>query len=101
VLFVIGTIFPTAPLSTVMSNRFGYRPVVMLGGFLISLGTITTAFTKTITEMYITMGVVAGKCTFCVSLYVGYIFWDPNCFITKYVKLMKVDLFSILNFALC
>ncbi|KAG1968344.1 monocarboxylate transporter [Pimephales promelas] len=43
-----------------MSNRFGYRPVVMLGGFLISLGTITTAFTKTITEMYITMGVVAG-----------------------------------------
>ncbi|KAK7167927.1 hypothetical protein R3I94_002099 [Phoxinus phoxinus] len=50
----------TAPLSTVMSNRFGYRPVVMLGGFLISLGTISTAFTKTITEMYITMGVVAG-----------------------------------------
>ncbi|XP_067274819.1 solute carrier family 16 member 6b [Pseudorasbora parva] len=50
----------TAPLSTVMSNRFGYRPVVMLGGLLISLGTITTAFTKSITEMYITMGIVAG-----------------------------------------
>ncbi|XP_051744103.1 solute carrier family 16 member 6b [Ctenopharyngodon idella] len=50
----------TAPLSTVMSNHFGYRPVVMLGGLLISLGTITTAFTKSISEMYITMGIVAG-----------------------------------------
>ncbi|XP_051572622.1 solute carrier family 16 member 6b [Myxocyprinus asiaticus] len=50
----------TAPLSMVMSNRFGYRPVIMLGGLLISLGTITTAFTQSITEMYITMGVVAG-----------------------------------------
>uniref|UniRef100_A0A671M9T3 Monocarboxylate transporter 7 n=1 Tax=Sinocyclocheilus anshuiensis TaxID=1608454 RepID=A0A671M9T3_9TELE len=50
----------TAPLSTVMSNRFGYRPVVMLGGLLISLGTITTALTNSIIEMYITMGIVAG-----------------------------------------
>ncbi|XP_052406353.1 monocarboxylate transporter 7 [Carassius gibelio] len=50
----------TAPLSTLMSNRFGYRPVVMLGGLLISLGTITTALTNSIIEMYITMGMVAG-----------------------------------------
>ncbi|XP_016134597.1 solute carrier family 16 member 6b [Sinocyclocheilus grahami] len=50
----------TAPLSTVMSNRFGYQPVVMVGGLLISLGTITTAFTNSIIEMYITMGIVAG-----------------------------------------
>ncbi|XP_051995963.1 solute carrier family 16 member 6b [Xyrauchen texanus] len=50
----------TAPLSMVMSNRFGYRPVIMLGGLLISLGTITTAFTQSISEIYITMGIVAG-----------------------------------------
>ncbi|KAA0705566.1 Monocarboxylate transporter 7 [Triplophysa tibetana] len=50
----------TAPLSTVMSNRFGNRPVVMLGGLLITTGTITTALTQSITEMYITMGIVAG-----------------------------------------
>ncbi|KTF73343.1 hypothetical protein cypCar_00026632 [Cyprinus carpio] len=49
----------TAPLSTVMSNRFGYRPVVMLGGLLISLGTITTALTNSILQMYLTMGIVA------------------------------------------
>ncbi|XP_061605260.1 solute carrier family 16 member 6b isoform X1 [Phyllopteryx taeniolatus] len=50
----------TAPLSTVLSNRFGHRPVVVMGGFLISLGTITSAFTNSINEMYITIGIVSG-----------------------------------------
>ncbi|KAM6904752.1 solute carrier family 16 member 6b [Xenentodon cancila] len=50
----------TAPLSTMLSNRFGYRPVVMVGGFLISLGTITSAFTNSINEMYITIGIISG-----------------------------------------
>ncbi|KAB5553658.1 hypothetical protein PHYPO_G00041140 [Pangasianodon hypophthalmus] len=50
----------TAPLSSVLSNRFGFRPVVMVGGVLISLGTVTTAFTTSITQMYITTGLVAG-----------------------------------------
>uniref|UniRef100_A0A8C2X6W8 Monocarboxylate transporter 7 n=1 Tax=Cyclopterus lumpus TaxID=8103 RepID=A0A8C2X6W8_CYCLU len=50
----------TAPLSTMLSNRFGFRPVVMMGGFLISLGTITSAFCSSINEMYITIGIVSG-----------------------------------------
>ncbi|KAM9843401.1 solute carrier family 16 member 6b [Aulostomus maculatus] len=50
----------TAPLSTMLSNRFGYRPVVMAGGFLISLGTVTSAFTNSISEMYITIGLISG-----------------------------------------
>ncbi|XP_035510077.1 monocarboxylate transporter 7-like [Morone saxatilis] len=50
----------TAPLSTMLTNRFGYRPVVVMGGFLISLGTITSAFTNSINEMYITIGIVSG-----------------------------------------
>ncbi|XP_072524262.1 monocarboxylate transporter 7 [Salminus brasiliensis] len=50
----------TAPLSTVLSNRFGFQPVVVLGGILISLGTISTAFTSYISQIYITIGIVAG-----------------------------------------
>ncbi|XP_031726948.1 solute carrier family 16 member 6b [Anarrhichthys ocellatus] len=50
----------TAPLSTMLSNRFGFRPVVMMGGFLMSLGTITSAFSSSINDMYITMGIVSG-----------------------------------------
>ncbi|XP_055031233.2 monocarboxylate transporter 7 [Misgurnus anguillicaudatus] len=50
----------TAPLSSVLSNRFGFQLVVMFGGFLISLGTILTAFTTSINQMYVTMGIVTG-----------------------------------------
>lgn len=50
----------TAPLSTWLSKRFGHRPVVMTGGFLISLGTISSAFANSITQMYVTIGLVSG-----------------------------------------
>lgn len=50
----------TAPLSTLLSTRFGHRPVVMMGGFLMSLGTISSAFTNSISEMYITLGIITG-----------------------------------------
>uniref|UniRef100_A0A8C7WWH2 Solute carrier family 16 member 6 n=1 Tax=Oryzias sinensis TaxID=183150 RepID=A0A8C7WWH2_9TELE len=49
----------TAPLATMLSNRFGFRPVVMMGGFLTCLGTISSAFTSSIKEMYITIGVIS------------------------------------------
>ncbi|CAL8283647.1 unnamed protein product [Merluccius merluccius] len=49
-----------APLSSVLTIRFGFQPVVMLGGTLIAMGTITTAYTSSIQEMYITTGIVAG-----------------------------------------
>ncbi|KAM9745235.1 solute carrier family 16 member 6b isoform 1-T3 [Menidia menidia] len=56
----------SAPLSTILSNRFGYRPVVMVGGFLITLGSISSAFTKSVNEMYITVGIVSGL-GYCLS----------------------------------
>ncbi|XP_069786167.1 monocarboxylate transporter 7-like isoform X2 [Narcine bancroftii] len=49
----------TAPLSTILSNHFGYRPVVMLGGLLVSLGMMAASFARTIVEMYITIGLVS------------------------------------------
>ncbi|XP_072882282.1 monocarboxylate transporter 7-like isoform X3 [Hemitrygon akajei] len=50
----------TAPLSTILSNHFGYRPVVMLGGLLAGLGMMAASFAQTIVEMYITIGLVSG-----------------------------------------
>lgn len=50
----------TAPLATFLSTRFGHRPVVMMGGFLMSLGTISSGFTNSINDMYVTLGVVTG-----------------------------------------
>ncbi|XP_028674972.1 solute carrier family 16 member 6b [Erpetoichthys calabaricus] len=56
----------TAPLSTILSNRFGHRPVVMLGGVLISLGTILSAFANSIVQMYLTLGIISGL-GYCLS----------------------------------
>lgn len=50
----------SGPLSSVMTNRFGFQLVVMVGGLLISSGTIATSFTSSINQMYITYGLVAG-----------------------------------------
>lgn len=49
-----------APLSSMMTNRFGFQLVVMTGGLLISCGTIATSFAISINQMYITYGFVAG-----------------------------------------
>ncbi|KAM4715653.1 solute carrier family 16 member 6a isoform 2-T3 [Anableps anableps] len=48
------------PLSSVMTNRFGFQFVVMIGGLLISTGTIATSFTSSLNQIYITYGLVAG-----------------------------------------
>ncbi|XP_038846842.1 monocarboxylate transporter 7-like [Salvelinus namaycush] len=50
----------TAPLASVMTNRFGFQTVVMIGGLLVSIGTIASGFTRSINEMYITIGLFAG-----------------------------------------
>lgn len=48
------------PLSSIMTNRFGFQLVVMTGGLLISTGTIVTSFTTSVNQMYFTYGLVAG-----------------------------------------
>lgn len=48
------------PLSSVLTTRFGFQIVVMLGGLLISAGTIATSFTTSVNQMYLTYGLVAG-----------------------------------------
>lgn len=53
------------PLSSALTNRFGFQLVVMVGGFLISSGTIATSFTTSVNQMYLTYGVVAGIVTLC------------------------------------
>ncbi|KAG8009069.1 Monocarboxylate transporter 7 [Nibea albiflora] len=50
------------PLSSVLTNRFGFQLVVMVGGLLISSGTIATSFTSSINQIYITYGIVAAAC---------------------------------------
>lgn len=50
----------TAPLSTVLSNRFGHRTVVIVGGLLVSTGMVAASFSQKVYHMYITIGVISG-----------------------------------------
>lgn len=52
----------TAPLSTILTNRFGHRLVVMGGGLIISVGMIAASFSQRVYQMYIFIGVVSGEC---------------------------------------
>ncbi|KAL0984251.1 hypothetical protein UPYG_G00139060 [Umbra pygmaea] len=54
------------PFCSVLVERFGCRATVMLGGVLSGLGMATSSFTHTITELYITAGVITGL-GFCFS----------------------------------
>ncbi|XP_010615137.1 monocarboxylate transporter 7 [Fukomys damarensis] len=50
----------TAPLSTVLSHRFGHRLVVMVGGLLVSAGMVAASCSQKAHDMYISIGVIAG-----------------------------------------
>uniref|UniRef100_G3UET7 Solute carrier family 16 member 6 n=1 Tax=Loxodonta africana TaxID=9785 RepID=G3UET7_LOXAF len=50
----------TAPLSTVLSNRFGHRLVVMVGGLLVTTGMVMASFSQAVYHMYITVGIISG-----------------------------------------
>ncbi|XP_049714687.1 monocarboxylate transporter 7 isoform X3 [Loxodonta africana] len=49
----------TAPLSTVLSNRFGHRLVVMVGGLLVTTGMVMASFSQAVYHMYITVGIIS------------------------------------------
>lgn len=50
----------TAPLASILSNRFGHRLAVMLGGVLVSTGMVIASFSQKVYHMYIAIGVVSG-----------------------------------------
>ncbi|XP_054987029.1 monocarboxylate transporter 7 [Sorex araneus] len=50
----------TAPLSTVLSARFGHRLVVMVGGLLVSAGMVAASFSTQVYHMYLAIGLLSG-----------------------------------------
>lgn len=54
------------PFCSVLVERFGCRATVMLGGVLSGLGMTASSFTQSITQLYVTAGVITGL-GFCFS----------------------------------
>lgn len=55
----------SGPLCSVLVNKFGCRPVMMVGGLFASLGMILASFATSILYIYICTGVITGKVTVC------------------------------------
>ncbi|CAH1783473.1 unnamed protein product [Owenia fusiformis] len=55
------SVYAVGPISSVLTNRFGCRPVVLMGGIMSFIGLGTSAFATNIYHLYITFGIITGR----------------------------------------
>ncbi|XP_068118346.1 monocarboxylate transporter 4 [Hyperolius riggenbachi] len=57
---LLAMLYGTGPLCSICVNRFGCRPVMMVGGLFASLGMVAASFCTSIITIYLTAGVLTG-----------------------------------------
>ncbi|KAG7459338.1 hypothetical protein MATL_G00209630 [Megalops atlanticus] len=57
---LLAMLYGTGPLCSVLVNRFGCRPVMMVGGVFASLGMILALFSSSILHIYLCTGIITG-----------------------------------------
>ncbi|KAJ6660327.1 hypothetical protein lerEdw1_017750 [Lerista edwardsae] len=57
---LLAMLYGTGPLCSMCVNRFGCRPVMIVGGLFASAGMITASYCTNIIQVYLTVGVITG-----------------------------------------
>ncbi|XP_042347569.1 monocarboxylate transporter 2 [Plectropomus leopardus] len=57
---MLASMYAGGPVSSILVNRYGSRPVVMVGGLLVSAGMVLASFGTTIVHLYLCVGVIGG-----------------------------------------
>ncbi|KAG8446405.1 hypothetical protein GDO86_014018 [Hymenochirus boettgeri] len=57
---LLAMLYGTGPLCSICVNRFGCRPVMMVGGLFASAGMVSASFCTNIIAIYLTGGVITG-----------------------------------------
>ncbi|KAM4652012.1 monocarboxylate transporter 2-like [Discoglossus pictus] len=57
---LLAAMYAGGPISSILVNRFGSRPVVIFGGLLSGIGMIIATFSTSIMQLYIFVGVIGG-----------------------------------------
>ncbi|KAF7247489.1 Monocarboxylate transporter 4, partial [Varanus komodoensis] len=57
---LLAMLYGTGPLCSMCVNRFGCRPVMLVGGFCASVGMILASFSTNIIQVYLSGGVITG-----------------------------------------
>ncbi|XP_020749276.2 monocarboxylate transporter 2 [Odocoileus virginianus] len=57
---MLAVMYAGGPISSVLVNKYGSRPVVMVGGLLCCLGMVSASYSTNVVELYLTMGFICG-----------------------------------------
>uniref|UniRef100_A0A3Q2T5K1 Monocarboxylate transporter 1 n=1 Tax=Fundulus heteroclitus TaxID=8078 RepID=A0A3Q2T5K1_FUNHE len=57
---MLAVMYGGGPISSILVNKFGSRPVIMLGGCLAGSGLVAASFCNTVEQLYFFIGVVGG-----------------------------------------
>ncbi|NXL84204.1 MOT2 protein, partial [Alectura lathami] len=57
---MLATTYGAGPISSILVNRYGSRPVVIFGGLLCGVGMVSAAFCTSILQLYICVGFITG-----------------------------------------
>ncbi|KAJ1061584.1 hypothetical protein K5549_002619 [Capra hircus] len=57
---MLAVMYAGGPISSVLVNKYGSRPVVMVGGLLCCLGMVSASYSTNVVELYFTMGLICG-----------------------------------------
>ncbi|KTF71939.1 hypothetical protein cypCar_00048071 [Cyprinus carpio] len=57
---LLAMLYATGPLCSILVNRFGCRPLMLVGGLFASLGMVLASFATSIIHIYLCTGVITG-----------------------------------------
>ncbi|KAJ8411298.1 hypothetical protein AAFF_G00173040 [Aldrovandia affinis] len=57
---MLAVMYAGGPISSILVNTYGCRPIMMMGGCLCALGMISASFCNNVVELYVCIGVVGG-----------------------------------------
>ncbi|KAL0978552.1 hypothetical protein UPYG_G00172030 [Umbra pygmaea] len=57
---MLASMYAGGPVSSILVNRYGSRPVVIAGGVMCGVAMVTASFGNTITHLYICVGLIGG-----------------------------------------
>uniref|UniRef100_A0AAV2ITS7 Monocarboxylate transporter 2 n=1 Tax=Knipowitschia caucasica TaxID=637954 RepID=A0AAV2ITS7_KNICA len=57
---MLAVMYAAGPISSILVNTYGCRPVVMMGGCLCAVGMISASFCNSVPQLYLCIGVIGG-----------------------------------------
>ncbi|XP_028306123.1 monocarboxylate transporter 2 isoform X2 [Gouania willdenowi] len=57
---MLAVMYAAGPISSILVNTYGCRPIVIMGGCLCSIGMILASFCNNVMQLYICVGVIGG-----------------------------------------